>query len=319
MHRASGLVLLLCCVAVGCNDASLVTATPSADGPITADAGHATAHDDAGVSDSGRPTTSNANLRVVAANISSGPSSTYDPDESIRLLQGLHPDLALVQELKYGDNTDADLKAFVAKAFGSEFTYFRESGVSIPNGIVSRYPIVTSGRWKDPQVGDRGFVYAKIAVPGSTPLWAVSVHLLTTSAGNRNSEAAALVQELAGVVASGDHVVIGGDLNTASRNESCLTTLAGVVETSGPYPADQEGITFTNAQRNRPYDWVLASKSLGAHRVPTVIGQTSLEAGLVFDSRKFRPLEDVAPIARSDSDALNMQHMPVVKDFALEP
>jgi hypothetical protein len=37
----------------------------------------------------------------------------------------------------------------------------------------------------------------------------------------------------------------------------------------------------------------------------------------VFDSRVYTPLEDVAPVLRADSQATNMQHMPVVKDFLL--
>jgi hypothetical protein len=51
--------------------------------------------------------------------------------------------------------------------------------------------------------------------------------------------------------------------------------------------------------------------------VPTVIGSSSFPNGLVFDSRVYTPLTDVAPIQKADSSALNMQHMPVVRDFAL--
>lgn len=253
----------------------------------------------------------------MAGNLSSGAKSTYDPGEGIRLFKGLHPDVALVQELNYGGNGAADVDAFVAEAFGAEYTYIREEGVQIPNAVVSRFPIEQSGRWADPKVDNRGFVYAKIAVPGAHPLWAVSVHLLTSGGAARDAEASALVAELEKVVAPGDYVVVGGDLNTENRSEPCLTTLAAVVETGGAPPVDQDGNDATNGPRTKPYDWVLPSPSLAAHEVPALVGSEAFPTGLVFDSRVYSPLADVAPVQKGDSAAVNMQHMPVVKDFRL--
>jgi endonuclease/exonuclease/phosphatase family metal-dependent hydrolase len=258
-----------------------------------------------------------ANVRILAGNISSGSSSTYDSGEGIRMLQGLHPDIAMLQELVYGANGDADVRAFVDKAFGSSFVFFRESGVQIPNAVVSRFPILASGRWVDPKVANRSFVYAKIAVPGPHPLWAVSVHLLTTNGTDRNAEATSLVAQLKGAAADGDYVVIGGDFNTDNRTEPCLSTFAQIVATDGEAPADQQGNDNTNGPRSRPYDWVLVDRTLAKAQRPTVIGGNSFAAGLVFDSRVYTPLADVAPVQKTDSDATNMQHMPVVKDFYL--
>lgn len=258
-----------------------------------------------------------SNLRVMAANLSSGSLSTYEPGEGTRMFQGLRPDVALVQELKYRSNTDEDLRAFVTDAFGAEYTYFVESNVNIPNAIVTRYPILESGRWDDPQLGDRNFVYAKIDVPGEHALWAVSVHLHTKTPESRNVEARTLVDALKGVVANDDFIVIAGDFNTDDRNEECLSTFGELVNTAGPYPRDENGEEDTNANRNKPYDWVMSDGKLGALQVPTVIGEKQFAAGLVFDSRVFQPLASVAPIRQDDSDAVNMQHMPVVKDFHL--
>jgi endonuclease/exonuclease/phosphatase family metal-dependent hydrolase len=261
-----------------------------------------------------------ANLRVVAANTTSGKASTYDSGEGIRFFQGLKPDLALIQEFKYGANTDDDLKKFVTEAFGADYSYYREDmegEVKIPNGIVSRYKILQSGHWVDPEVRDRSFAYAKLDVPGPHALWAVSLHLVTASSTRRTNEATALVEHLKEVVAEDDFLVLGGDLNTGSRGEACLGKLGELVDTKATPPADQDGNDNTNGPRKEPYDWVLPSPSLAAHRVPTVIGTNSFEAGLVFDSRVYTPLTDVAPVAKEDSSALNMQHMPVVKDFAL--
>lgn len=299
---------------VACNDADLTKAPgprPVADGRtdggITADAASDAA-----------TALQPSNLRVLAGNLSSGAASTYDPGEGIRLLRGLVPDVALLQEVNYGAGTATDVRAFVDAAFGSAFVYAREEGVQIPNAIVSRYPILASGRWADPYVDNRGFVYAKIQVPGAHPLWAVSVHFLTTGSIARANEATSLVDQLGSVVGAGDYVVIGGDLNTENRTEACTATLGRYVATSAPYPVDQYGNDNTNAPRNRPYDWVLVDPTLRARRVPTTYGANVFVSGLVFDSRVFVPLADVAPIAAGDSAATNMQHMPIIEDFFLE-
>lgn len=318
--RCAASVLVLLVVAIGCSDAT----TPATNPPPASDGGSAPS-DAGGGADAGstskdaespRPT---SNLRLMAANISSGTSSTYDSGEGIRIFQALHPDIALVQELNYKSNSDADLQELVTTAFGAGYTYFRETGMQIPNGIVSRYPIASSGQWTDPQVDNRGFAYAKISIPGPHPLWAVSVHLLTTGSTQRNNEATALVAQLGNIVGSGDYVAIGGDFNTDKRTETCITTFAQVVDTKGPYPADQQGNDATNATRIHPYDWVLVDARLGALQVPTNIGDNQFASGLVFDSRVYTPLSEVAPVKQGDSDATNMQHMAVVKDFFVSP
>jgi endonuclease/exonuclease/phosphatase family metal-dependent hydrolase len=323
--RWSRLSLLLLIAAVGCGEAPSTAGATEGTSPIEAD-GDAALATDAGGS-SATPWSGNdagivpgGSVRIMAGNISSGMNSSYDPGEGIRIFQGLHPDIALIQEWNYKTNSEADIQSFVTTTFGADFTYFRESGMRIPNGIVSRYPIVASGTWDDPAQGmaDRSFVYAKIALPGQHTLWAVSVHLLTSGSPKRATEATALVNELRGVVGADDFLVIGGDFNTGSRTEPCVRTLGQLVETKAPYPADQAGKNPTNASRKEPYDWVMVNKKLAAFQMPTVVGASSFPAGLVFDSRVYTPLADVAPVLKSDSAAMNMQHRAVVKDFRLQ-
>jgi hypothetical protein len=59
------------------------------------------------------------------------------------------------------------------------------------------------------------------------------------------------------------------------------------------------------------------SRDLDALQVPAQVGGLSFASGLVFDSRNFDPIANVAPIRRGDSGSTNMQHMAVVRDFAL--
>ncbi len=256
-------------------------------------------------------------LRIMAGNITSGNKQSYDPGEGIRIFQGLKPDIALIQEFNYGDNSATAVRGFVNTAFGSAYSYWRESGAQIPNGVVSRYPIIAAGNWVDPKVSNRSFVWAHIDLPGPQDLWAVSVHLLTSSAANRNAEATALLAELAKVVTPGEYIVVGGDFNTDTRTEAVVSTFGSILNAAAPYPADAAGNGNTNASRAKPYDWVLASPNLSMLMTPVVIGTHSFTSGLVVDSRVYTPLSEIAPVLVGDSGAINMQHMAVVKDFLL--
>jgi endonuclease/exonuclease/phosphatase family metal-dependent hydrolase len=256
-------------------------------------------------------------LRLMAANLTSGTAQSYTPGEGARILQGTHPDVVMLQEFNYGGNTAAEIRSFIDTAFGTSFSYFREAGAQIPNGVVSRYPILAAGEWDDPRVTNRDFAWARIDIPGPVDLWAISVHLLTTSTTERNLEAQSLVSFIQANVPAGDYVAIGGDYNTSSRTEACITTLSQVVTTAGPYPADRNGNSFTNAARAKPYDWMLVSSGLQALKTATDLGASSFANGLVADTRVYSPIAELSPALTGDSGATNMQHMGVVRDFGV--
>jgi endonuclease/exonuclease/phosphatase family metal-dependent hydrolase len=258
-------------------------------------------------------------LRLVAGNITSGNQQSYDPGEGTRIFKGLHPDIAMVQELNYlPGNTPTEVRAWVDAAFGADFTFFREPVQSggIPNGVVSRYPIKAAGIWEDPISPNREFVWTRIDIPGPKDLWAISVHLLTDDV-KRPNQASALRDLINANVPAADYLAIGGDFNADTRTEAAVTTLGAVVSTAAPYPVDQAGVGETNAGRNKPYDWVMMDRDLRALQTPVVIGGNRFPAGLVFDSRVYTPLADVAPAMMTDSGAVNMQHMAVVVDVLL--
>ena len=263
------------------------------------------------------PLLADERIRIVAANLTSGNGQNYDPGEGARILQGLKPDIVLVQEFNYLNNTPANFRSWVDVNFGQTFSYVREPvSVQIPNGVVSRYPILASGAWTDSAVSNRKFMWARIDIPGAKDLWVISVHFLTTSASNRNSEASQILSYIAaqGIPAS-DYVALGGDFNTTSRTEACINTLSSYFTTSGPFPIDQAGNGNTNANRNSPYDWVLADSDLHAVRTSVILGANTFASGLVFDSREYSPLP--TPVLVGDSGASGMQHMAVVRDFLI--
>src|SRR6188474_2974193 len=119
----------------------------------------------------------NLPLRVMTANLTSGNGQKYE-SAGLNILKGLQPDIVAIQEFKYSNSTPAEIRMMVDEAFGTDFSYFREpGGYNIPNGVISRYPIVESGSWDDPLVPDRGFAWARIALPATADLFVVSVHL----------------------------------------------------------------------------------------------------------------------------------------------
>lgn len=256
-------------------------------------------------------------VRIVAGNLTSGNKQSWDPGDGVRILKGLGADVAVLQEFNYKNNSDADYREFLAEAFEPDFHYTVEKGVQIPNAVVSRYPIVDQGVWDDPQVANRSFVWARIDVPGDKDLWAISLHLLTSGSQKRQAEATALAARIKATIPESDYLVIGGDLNTGSRTEQCLTTLGRFARTTGPWPVDSKGNGNTSRTRSKPYDWLLADADLEAHQIPVRIGDDSFANGLVFDSRNYPDLDAVEPARQSDSGSVNMQHMAVVKDFTL--
>ena len=110
----------------------------------------------------------NLTLRIMAANLTSG-GPTYQT-AGLNILKGLKPDIVAIQEFNYGNNSAADFRHMLDTTFGTNFVYYRESGYSIPNGIISRWPITASGEWDDTQVAYRDYAWATINLPGFSPL-----------------------------------------------------------------------------------------------------------------------------------------------------
>jgi endonuclease/exonuclease/phosphatase family metal-dependent hydrolase len=258
--------------------------------------------------------TNAATFRVLAANIT-GDSQKYE-DYGLRIFQGLKPDLVAIQEFNYRNNSAADLRAFVHTAFGTNFTFFRESapGYQIPNGIISRFPLRQAGSWRDAEIANRGFVWAVVDLPGPRDLFLVSVHLKASGgdADVRARQAAALRTLMLANAPAGAFVALAGDLNVSSRHEAAMATFRTFL-TDEPVPADAAGNPNTNHGRTRPYDQILADPPLAAAQVPTVVGPAGFARGLVFDSRVFTPLAAVAPVRQADSGLA--QHMAVVRDY----
>lgn len=253
---------------------------------------------------------------VMAANLS-GVDALYRRPAG-RIFRGLKPDIVAVQEWNV---QDGDYRRFVGRHFGRGvwFCVQRSRNKGLPNGVISRWPITARGLWKDPVVGDRGFVWATIDLPGPRDLHAVSVHF--KHGGNakekqmRRGEAELLAEYIrrAGWPAD-DYLVIAGDLNTINLKEPLFAVLSSVVGNARP-PADQAGAIGTSVSRKKCYDHVLANPALEACQVPVEIGGLVFSNGLVFDSRLWAP--PPPPILPDDSVQADMQHMAVLKAFRI--
>ena len=265
---------------------------------------------------------SNVNVRVMAANLN-GNSQTYE-DFALRIFQGLKPDVVAIQEFNYASTNGSDAnnaaarREMVNRAFGTNFFFFCEtnSGQNLPNGIISRYPIVTNSSWTDTLVGNRGFAWAQIDLPGSNDLYVVSVHFLTDTSAHRASEAANLKALMQAAFPANAWIVVAGDFNAGGRTEACVTSWNGYL-TDFPIPVDKNGIPDTSMNRNSEHDFVLPSLTLTNFETATLFGPLNYPSGLVFDSRVYtaNELTNFPPVQAADSGLA--QHMAVIKDFLI--
>lgn len=258
----------------------------------------------------GAPERDTATIAIVSANLSDSTSQAYE-EPGIRILQALKPDIIAIQEFNYKRGNSQDL---ARRLMGPEVHFHREKGgARLPNGIISRWPIAVSGQWSDPYVQNRSFAWATIAIPGPKPLHVISVHLVQNRSERRIGEARHLLRLVREAFPPDDYVVLCGDLNVNSRLSEALAVLTEWFDDTA-VPADQEGNPHTNANRNRPYDFVLPNPALARHHVPTVIGGQTFPGGLVFDTRLWNP----PPLpAEWEDSARDLQHLPVMKTFAI--
>ena len=313
--RVDGSDFLPIIVDAGSPDSGSSDAGPFSDGSPGTDSGPSSdsgpGTDSGPASDGGSSET--GAIRIMAGNLTSGNLQSYDPGDGIHIFQALKPDIAMIQEFNYGADDDASIRTFIDTAFGTSYNYVRQSGVQIPNGVVTHYPILASGVWTDPEVANRAFTWARIDIPGPHDIWAVSVHLLTSNGTSRMAQANALVGYLQSNVPAGDYVTVGGDFNSSDPN--LISIFSPFIDPTAAFPDDQNGNVATNQERKNHYDWVLVSQALESFQTQTQVGSVVRPHGLVFDTRVFTPLSDAPPALVTDSAASNMQHMGVIKDF----
>jgi endonuclease/exonuclease/phosphatase family metal-dependent hydrolase len=250
--------------------------------------------------------------RVMAANISDGQSQIYDAT-GVRIFQGLVPDIVAIQEFNYTGLNGSGAGDLVEDAFGTNFYYVNGNG-SIPNGVISRWPITAWGEWPSP-VANRDFTWATIDIPGPEDMHVVSVHLPTSNAGDRNTEAYMIKTNVTATFSATDYIIVAGDMNTDSRTEAAIDTFKTFLS-DDQVPSDQAGVEETNNSRSKPYDYVLPNESLDSEHITTALEGRSFSEGLVYDSRVTSPYTFLpGSIQANDSSA--HQHMGVVKDYLL--
>ena len=258
-------------------------------------------------------------FRAMAANITSGNYSAYSPGEGVRMFKALKPDIVMIQEFNWYNKDDSDAAAMnlIQQAFDSSFYVHRGHG-SIPNGIISRYPIIDSGYWESNKIHDRDWDWALIDLPGKKELLVLSVHLSTS---DNKQEAPSLMTKLNQKITNDKnknlnyYLMIGGDFNSNFKGNG---SLKNYFQVNVELPVDQDDDSTTNAKRKSTLDHLFVDKEFNQFEVPVQIGKHSYPNGHVFDSRvynKHGELGDVSPVKATDSKATNMQHMPVIRDF----
>ena len=263
---------------------------------------------------------STVSFRAMAANITSGNNSSYNLGHGVRIFKAMKPDIVMIQEFNWYKESDSLENALklVTEAFDSSYYVHRGSG-SIPNGIISRYPIIDSGYWKSNKANNRNWEWAVIDLPGKKELLVISVHLHTS---DNKSEAPSLMSALGKKIAEDKSknleyfLMIGGDFNSNFKDNGSLDDYFKV---DVALPEDQDGDVQTNANRSKVLDHLFVDKTFDHYEVPVRIGSHTYPNGHVFDSRVYKKkneLGDVPPVKGDDSGATSMQHMAVIRDFS---
>ena len=308
----------------------------TADSVIDDDAGNtadSVTDDDAGDTGGGLA------VRVIAGNITSGKYQSYDAfydgvhyDEGIRIFKALKGDIMLVQEFNYGSNTPTSYQSMADEVCPVATCHYSVDSPSfdIPNGIISRWPITSSGWWDDPTLSNRELAWAVIDIPGAKDILAVSVHLKYGEAARQIGAAQVVAEEVDAhrtANPNGYYYVVGGDFNGPSAvSNSGFGQWDGsdVFYVTGDDPVGEDGKEGTNSSRSSQYDFVLADHPLQAFQVGVVYHSITdsdtmtYPDGLVFDTRNFSQseLDEFFPGTNTDdSGASSMQHMAIVKDF----
>ena len=270
-------------------------------------------------------------FRAMAANITTGKNQSYDPGHGIRIFKAVKPDIVMIQEFRYGRNNDDDIDSMVQSTFGADYSYHRGRYIDnswIPNGIISRFPIIDSGYWKSNMANNRDWDWAVVDLPGSKELLVVSLHLHTD---DNAKEIPVLTKNIESKISADAakglnyYVMVGGDFNSATvlNGKTDLKRILTTSMGSNERPEDQYGDSTTNATRGKTLDVLLVDKTLHQKEIPAVIGNHSYPNGHVFDSRvysKLGELSSVAPVQANDSDggsAVMNQHMAVIRDFEI--
>ncbi len=265
-------------------------------------------------------------VRAVAANVTSGNGQDYDEGHGIRILQGLKGDIVMVQEFNYKQNTAANYREMVDKVCGTECSYSAGTG-QIPNGIISKWPITSKGKWDDPNINNRDLDWAVIDIPGPRDILAISVHLHTSPSSDQVTAAQVIAKQVYTKMKSDPdkyYYIVGGDFNGPSAvSDSGFGKYSGtkIFYVSGPHPESEDGDYGTNASRSKQYDFVLADYDLHTFQTTVKYTNFSYPNGLVFDTREYSQSElnaSFSPAQKGDSDSTNMQHMAIVKDFVID-
>jgi len=274
-------------------------------------------------------------LRVVSANLATAVKTGSNGNRDIvvarydqhgqRILASLQPDILLLQECIFENDTTQGLEAYFQPIFFNRPVFWyrpqlsRAVGGAHPDCIVSAYPFVERGfspnrmgktanqnneanpaNDENNTHGRRNAIWVRFLLPSNRNLWVVTAHFSSPKDGNDTPQvlqAQALVQGVEALTSRGndDLVIFGGDLNTISAESKALRVLANffVVPAAGdePVPMDRDRATATNTGRTTISDWLLITPPLVEHEQKFNVGNDTFDHGFIFDTRTYSPSE----------------------------
>ena len=279
----------------------------------------------------------NFTLRLLTSNLTSGNTQSYK-EPGINILKALNADIIMIQEF----NAEGGVENFVKNTFGEEFYFFRGTPTrngDIPNGIISRYPIINSGEWNDPRVKDRKIDWSIIDMSQNLTknIFIVSVHLKAKEGSSQITAANIISEKIYNHRLENPnkfYYIVGGDFNgdaslcRKNKRDTCngfkTYNREDIFYTELPDPYSQyQHNTTTNRTKSKQLDFILVDHNLKDKQFSTNYCDDddnclNYPNGLVFRSNDYSQKEldkYFVPVKRTDSEATQMQHMGVVKDF----
>ena len=288
-------------------------------------------------------------IRIMTANTTTGNKQRYE-EYGMRGFYAMDPDIILIQEFK---NSAENVVALLEEHFKTDYHYYvfnddenelipddeyiyRTGRITnnISNGIITKGDLkIIKGYHKNSAVDtivDRGYDAVIVDLPGEKDLLAFSLHLSYNYSISEHASVRKMAETIQMKENADFYYAIGGDLNIGAncnskrshRNHTLVSSLisewSNIVSVDVDYPEDQNHNCNTNRGRNSHYDWLLVDSELQENSVPVKIGNVNYPNGYVLDSRVQNPLSDISPVEYGDSNALNMQHEAVVRDFIIQ-
>jgi endonuclease/exonuclease/phosphatase family metal-dependent hydrolase len=232
-------------------------------------------------------------LRALTYNIHSAfdMSGRQDPEAIARVIESSQADVIAVQEISRGwlINGSTDLVFWLSRRLGMNVVYQGTFDPVWGIAVLSRLPIQAWGQGalvRDSSLIPRGYLWVRLEVSGSDPLFILATHLHQVEGDDDLRERQA--RQLLGFWENRPHTLLLGDLNARPSSPAIrLIERAGFVaswDESGRGP----GETFPADEPDRKIDWIFHTQDLATANAQVISTEASDHRPLLVSLERVR-------------------------------